>query len=339
MSPSQLDRLVATKHGWHVNFDKQFDPTWRPFARPRVRQLVEYIPLFMRYLRVWYKLKRAKRRAHMDFINPVPLQQIYGAPLGGLGCGTIGRGFKGEFCRYQLVPGLYEFQTVEANTFTVCVRRRHTTTYCQVLTPNRLRKRGLRTWNCAFPKENGHYQALYPQSWTTYDLPGQKIRLLCKQLSPFIPHDYQDSSLPVASFVWYIENLDDEPAEISLMFTWQAGSASDEFFCDAITHESVKVSDEDLSAAGISIRQKLREMKLEYCILGKQESDNTITTRTNFNTDSDTDGRDIWLDLSDDGRLTEKDTKYPKIGVLNTASCVCITTTVEPHQMKTSEFA
>ncbi|CAF1547381.1 unnamed protein product, partial [Adineta ricciae] len=42
---------------------------------------------------------------------------------------------------------------------------------------------------------------------------------------------------------------------------------------------------------------------------------------------------------SDDGRLTEKDTKYPKIGVLNTASCVCITTTVEPHQMKTSEFA
>jgi len=39
-----------------------------------------------------------------------------GAPIGGLGCGTIGRGFRGEFCRYQLVPGLYEFQTVEANT-------------------------------------------------------------------------------------------------------------------------------------------------------------------------------------------------------------------------------
>jgi non-lysosomal glucosylceramidase len=41
---------------------------------------------------------------------------LLGVPLGGLGCGTIGRGFKGEFCRYQLVPGLYEFQTVEANT-------------------------------------------------------------------------------------------------------------------------------------------------------------------------------------------------------------------------------
>lgn len=36
--------------------------------------------------------------------------------MGGLGSGTIGRGFKGEFCRYQLVPGLYEYQTVDANT-------------------------------------------------------------------------------------------------------------------------------------------------------------------------------------------------------------------------------
>ena len=77
----------------------------------------------------------------MDFINPIPLQQIYGrdrflqriemnysligVPLGGLGCGTIGRGFKGEFCRYQLVPGLYEFHTVEANTvsFVIVVRK------------------------------------------------------------------------------------------------------------------------------------------------------------------------------------------------------------------------
>jgi hypothetical protein len=41
---------------------------------------------------------------------------LLGAPLGGLGSGTIGRGFKGEFCRFQLVPGLYEFQTAEANT-------------------------------------------------------------------------------------------------------------------------------------------------------------------------------------------------------------------------------
>ena len=67
---------------------------------------------------------------------------------------------------------------------------------------------------------------------------------MCKQLSPVIPHNYQvntdgslsivilvhvptisqDASLPVASFLWHIENLNDEPVEVSIMFTWKAGS-------------------------------------------------------------------------------------------------------------------
>jgi len=336
-SKSNLEQQIVTKHGWHVRFDVRFDPEWRPFSRPRAKQLVEYVPLFMRYLRVWYRLKRAKRRAHMDFLNPVPLQQIYGVPLGGLGSGTIGRGFRGEFCRYQLIPGLYEFRTVQANTFTVCIRRRNMTTYCQVLTPYRLRQKGLRTWNGAFPKENGKYQALYPQSWTTYDLPGQNVRLLCKQLSPVIPHNYEDSSLPVASFLWYVENLNEEPIEVSLMFTWQAGSASREFPSHDFSHQRVDLAEDGLEGTGVSIRQTLRDMKLEYCVMGKKESDNTITVRTNFNTESESSGRDVWLDLTDDGRLTESTTQGPSSQ--RTASCVCITTTVEPNSIKTSEFA
>ncbi len=48
MSISNLDKLVPTKHGWHVSFDKQFDLKWKPFSRPRVKQIVEYIPLFIR---------------------------------------------------------------------------------------------------------------------------------------------------------------------------------------------------------------------------------------------------------------------------------------------------
>lgn len=69
------------------------------------------------------------------------------------------------------------------------------------------------------------------------------------------------------------------------------------------------------------------------------QSDNKITTRTNFNVDSDIEGRDVWLDLTDDGQLTEVETKTTKITSLNSASCVCITTTVEPNSIKTSEFA
>jgi hypothetical protein len=72
------------------------------------------------------------------------------------------------------------------------------------------------------------------------------------------------------------------------MFTWQAGSgiylsefnyhhkrvisiASQEFLCQDISHESINVSDEGITANGVSIKQILRDMKLEYCIMGKKE--------------------------------------------------------------------
>lgn len=62
-----------------------------------------------------------------------------GAPIGGIGSGTIGRGFKGEFCRYQMRPGLYTYHTIAANQFIVTVRNKEgATVYNQVLSPQRL---------------------------------------------------------------------------------------------------------------------------------------------------------------------------------------------------------
>ena len=35
--------------------------------------------------------------------------------MGGLGTGTVGRGYRGEFCRFQMVPGMYEYHIVQAD--------------------------------------------------------------------------------------------------------------------------------------------------------------------------------------------------------------------------------
>ena len=35
---------------------------------------------------------------------------VYGAPCGGVGGGTVGRGHAGEFCRFQMVPGMYSYE-------------------------------------------------------------------------------------------------------------------------------------------------------------------------------------------------------------------------------------
>lgn len=57
-----------------------------------------------------------------------------GVPLGGIGGGTIGRGFRGEFCRYQMEPGNYEYNVVHANQFIVTIQNQSgKTVYQKVL--------------------------------------------------------------------------------------------------------------------------------------------------------------------------------------------------------------
>ena len=41
--------------------------------------------------------------------------EFLGVPIGGIGCGTINRGWKGDFCRWSLKPGIYTYDVVEAN--------------------------------------------------------------------------------------------------------------------------------------------------------------------------------------------------------------------------------
>ena len=40
---------------------------------------------------------------------------LLGVPIGGIGSGTIGRGYCGEFCRFQMIPGMYRHNIVNAN--------------------------------------------------------------------------------------------------------------------------------------------------------------------------------------------------------------------------------
>ena len=43
------------------------------------------------------------------------LTLITGVPLGGIGAGTITRGWRGDFNRWQLHPGIYERNVVDVN--------------------------------------------------------------------------------------------------------------------------------------------------------------------------------------------------------------------------------
>lgn len=168
---------------------------------------------------------RASAAQHLLQVRP---SFSAGCPLGGLGGGTVTRGWRGDFCRWQLTPGMYQHRAVAADQvgragrralglrgaalrcgaltagspfppqFTVCLRRKDRTVYQQVLSPERPSR--LQGWNWGFCGHYAFYHALYPRAWTIYQLPGQEVVLTCRQITPVIPHDYQVSP-PVAAAV------------------------------------------------------------------------------------------------------------------------------------------
>ena len=262
--------------------------------------------------------KSKNKESIIGTVEDSELRADYGAPIGGIGTGTIGRSFTGDFCRFQLVPGLYEHKTAEANMFTVCIRKKASTTYQQALTTRRSKLKGLKSWNMSFSPAHITYHALYPESWTVYDLPGQNVKLTCHQISPVIPHNYKDSSLPCALFNWTVENNNREDIELSLMFTWQSGSSSDKF---EVTNVSASAFDSytknDPEISGVLLKQNLRGMPLEYCIGVKKSGEGVgevdVTYNCQFYPNDEQSGQNLWFEFIDKGTLRNKTCKPKKI--------------------------
>lgn len=163
---------------------------------------------------------------------------------------------------------MYEHELAEANMFTVSLRKNSQTVYQQALCVRSSNLKGFKNWNLNYPGELGTYYVLYPESWTVYNLPNQNVILTCHQVSPIIPHNYKDSSLPVGIFTWTVENNNDEELEVALMFTWQSGSSSSKFELKDVRSKSFE--DDINNISGCVISQHLKNMPLDYCIAAKK---------------------------------------------------------------------
>ncbi|KAH7573062.1 hypothetical protein JRO89_XS03G0060500 [Xanthoceras sorbifolium] len=173
--------------------------------------------------------------------------------------GSISRGFRGEFRQWQIIPGTREASPVMANQFSIFISRdggnKH---YASVLASGQheglgeivgifslslkeldvfldlhprgafllvVRRKagddGLSSWGWNLSGQHSTYHALFPRAWTIYDgEPDPELKISCRQISPFIPHNYRDSSLPTAVFVYTLVNTGKERAKVSLLFTW-----------------------------------------------------------------------------------------------------------------------
>ena len=56
-----------------------------------------------------------------------------GVPLGGIGGGSIGRGWRGEFVKWQVGASLMQVKRVDADQFSVFIERERVPTYAEVV--------------------------------------------------------------------------------------------------------------------------------------------------------------------------------------------------------------
>ncbi|CAO2205518.1 unnamed protein product [Urochloa humidicola] len=150
-----------------------------------------------------------------------------GVPLGGLGAGSIGRSYRGYFQQFQIFPVTNEEKPILANQFSAFISRPNGNKYSTVLsapTADLLKgvgKAGIGSWDWKLKEDKCTYHALFPRSWTVYDgVPDPEIKITCRQISPFIPHNYKESSFPAAVFTFTVHNSGSTPADVTLLFTW-----------------------------------------------------------------------------------------------------------------------
>ncbi|KAM9717106.1 LOW QUALITY PROTEIN: non-lysosomal glucosylceramidase [Menidia menidia] len=288
--------------GWRICLAHEFKEKRKPFQAKDVSlsNVFEHIGLGIRYLKWWYKKTQVEKKApFIDMFGAQPLRQIYGAPLGGIGGGTITRGWRGEFCRWQLNPGMYHYKTVTVNQFSVCLRRGGRTVFQQVLSVER--PPALQGWNWGFCGAFGFYHALFPRAWSVYALPGQGVTLTCRQISPLIPHDYQDSSLPVAVFVWEVENRNDFDLDVSIMFTLLNGSGHKDDQAGGHWNEPFHLERGGAAVSGVLLHHRAEANSYTLSMAAREQPDRDISHQTAFSPRGTCSG--LWSDLLTDGRL------------------------------------
>ncbi|XP_016316648.1 non-lysosomal glucosylceramidase-like [Sinocyclocheilus anshuiensis] len=341
-----MSRYVSTetgfgvpKDGWRICLAHEFKEKRKPFQARDVSlsNMIEHVSLGVRYLRWWYRKTQVEKKApFIDMFRALPLRQIYGAPLGGIGGGSITRGWRGDFCRWQLNPGMYHYKTVIANQFTVCLRRGGQTVYQQVLSMDR--PPTLQDWNWGYCGEYAFYHALYPRSWTVYHLPGQNVTLTCRQVSPVIPHDYKDSSLPVAVFVWDIENKNDYALDVSIMFTMVNGSGHKDDKSGGHWNEPFHLEKDGESVSGVLLHHQTPVNPYTLCIAAREKSGQEISHQTAFSPKGTC--STLWSDLMTDGRLdSPKDSSPPTHKGEEVAAALAVSCSVPANNHNSVEFS
>ncbi|CAH9086261.1 unnamed protein product [Cuscuta epithymum] len=317
----------------------------------------EAIKMIRLGIRLWSYVREEASHGRKAPIDPFTRERCrpsasLGAPLGGMGSGSISRGFRGEFRHFQILPAECETPPVMANQFSIFISRDGgNKKYASVLSPGvheglgKHCDHGISSWGWNLSGQHSTYHALFPRTWTIYDgEPDPELKVSCRQVSPFIPHNYRESSLPTAVFVYTLVNTGRERAKVSLLFTWANSVGGVSHLSGDHVNEPFMGED---GVSGILLHHKTAKDNppVTFAIAACETQNVSITVLPCFGLTegSRITAKDMWGNMEKDGHFDRenfnKGPSMPSSPGETHCAAVSASTWVEPHGKRTVAFA
>ncbi|MCL7041288.1 hypothetical protein MKW94_010475 [Papaver nudicaule] len=346
-----------------LDFDSAAPPrqAWRRRLNSHANILKEFSVTFMEALkmmrlgvRLWSYVREEASHGRRAPIDPFTRESCkpsasQGVPLGGMGSGSISRGFRGEFRHMQIIPGICETSPVMANQFSIFISRDGgNKKFSSVLAPGqqeglgKLGDQGLSSWNWNLSGQHSTYHAVFPRVWTIYDDP--ELKVSCRQISPFIPHNYQDSSLPSAVFVYTLVNTGKERAKVSLLLTWANSIGGNSHLSGGHVNEPFRGED---GVSGVLLHHKTAKgnppVTFAVAACETQNVNVTVSPCFGLNDQNDVTAKNIWDTMAQDGTFDHGNfntgSSIPSLPGETHCAAVSASAWVEPHGKCTIAFS
>ncbi|WKY09392.1 hypothetical protein Q1695_002058 [Nippostrongylus brasiliensis] len=310
LEPSVLDGI-----GWKVRGDFVApDSHERRAFLPRLRLMFDMIPMVIRYVYFTAKQWYNGDGVFINVFSQLHHNRFTGVPLGGIGSGSIGTDFRGAFNAFSLIPGIKEqwVGNIKANQFilTVMSEDESTCIYQSLLSVADFHDSSLSEWRSNFDPKDVRYRGLFPRAWREFRIPDLDLILICEQVSPVMPHNYEDSSLPVGNFHWTAINNSKKNYSVAITFTFRNGTGNPKWDREG----ECKVRDlKTNSAKGLALSHTIDSTPVTYSVAVEQAEGSEMFTFT-FNPRSKS-GRKLWQSLQKKDSSGDNNTGGAELGI------------------------
>ncbi|KAL5990442.1 hypothetical protein ACLOJK_011342 [Asimina triloba] len=327
-----------------LEFDNAGPPrqAWRRRLNSHANRLKEFSVTFMEAvkmlqlgIRLWSYVREEASHGRKAPIDPFTRESCkpsasQGVPLGGMGSGSISRGFRGDFRQWQIVPGLCESSPVMANQFSIFISRdRGNKKYSSVLALGQHEELGKSGDKKSGDKVTGRVSSGEPDP---------ELKISCRQISPFIPNNYRESSLPTSVFVYTLVNTGKERAKVSLLFTW----AWRRWRCWRSSSSQASVNLSLLCYSGWTAKGN-PPVTFAIAACETQNVNVTILPCFSLSEEAHVTAKDIWGKMAEDGHFDREHfssgPSIPSSSGDTICAAVAASAWVEPHGKCTVAFA